>query len=1172
MESRLGTVDFLTEQFARMLAPFRTALGGQVQLQSFLSELGWETPESIISIGIDSKLIVDLQVALESVMAFESENQGNAATAERYTELFTAVSAFIKSIDDIDSTIGESLDANFLATSDFSTQFRKRFFDFLFIDYIFEVYEPVFDTLIILGIFERKEIAQNDATFTSEHTRNIIHFDRLKYLLSDPVQLFRITYAWGAPQTDLGLLINRLFYLFTLLDIPVELEFPVFEKQVNLSSPVLIPEDGETEHPELRLPIFRTEDSNAESELGFTIFPIPALAENSGSGLAISPYASGDIATSKSLDDDGKWFFEIAGNLDFTYDIGIIVRPTQDINVIANILEQGLETTGSAIVELRRQAEPDETNDILSISGGSRLCVQTLSLKFGLNMDTPKNTALFVELGLENCKLVISAENSDGFLQKILPQDPAEIGFDIILGISSVKGFYIKGGVGFTYSFIVNKSIGPIYIYSIDLKLATNEESLTLISAISVSAKIGPVTADVQEMGLLTMLEFDKPGLLGNADLDIGFKSPTSIGLSINAEGITGGGFLKVDPPNYAGVMRLSFKNEIELTAFGLITTQLPDGKDGFSLVIQIMAEFQPIQLGLGFALSGVGGLIGINRQINEEALTEAFKNHSLDTFLFPENPIKDAVKIIDSIQTIMPPREGYHVIGPMVQMFWGGSVRLVEFEVGIFIQTGGPLKVVLIGQARTQLPEGKSPRLVINMDVLGIIDYGEERIAIDAVLFNSRILNYALDGKMALRSDWSTGEESFALSVGGFHPEFRNIPVGFPQLTRLMVTIGSGNPRLTLQMYLAITPNTLQIGARLELWAKKSGFTITGGTSFDVLFTFSPFSFLAIINIWANIKRGRIDLGVDLELELSGPNPMIAIGYAKFKIGWFSKKVRFRKQFGNQTPDPLPVVSPLAALLTALEHKRSIRFELPVWASASLVFAQTAELKIDPVADIIISQSTVPLNFNMQRFGGGNPPLSEQRLSLTAGFEEDKEKITKTLFAPEQFKNWSTEERLSAKAFENYDAGIRFSGDYIIPEEAIEKRDIGFETVLRDSRSYRSKLTKNDVRREKFRTTCVKPVSVAEVQYFVNWTLFGSNNYFKPLRKVRDKNHVYSIKVLEPGYVLTDTYQQEGSAPAPVIENQKQHAMSYAEALDAFKDDGNPQSVIRSATEAFAQ
>ena len=44
-------------------------------------------------------------------------------------------------------------------------------------------------------------------------------------------------------------------------------------------------------------------------------------------------------------------------------------------------------------------------------------------------------------------------------------------------------------------------------------------------------------------------------------------------------------------------MMQISFKNEIDVTAFGLITTKLPDGRPGFSLVISILAEFQPIQL-----------------------------------------------------------------------------------------------------------------------------------------------------------------------------------------------------------------------------------------------------------------------------------------------------------------------------------------------------------------------------------------------------------------------------------------------------------------------------------------------------------------------------------------------------------------------------------------------
>ena len=899
------------------------------------------------------------------------------------------------------------------------------------------------------------------------------------------------------------------------------------------------------------------ESYSEDIDFGFTL--ALSSADRGNLGLVVTPF--GEMNFSSSLE---NWLVELAveGSVG-----GFAIGP----NGFTLIADENTRRLNSQFTANKIPNEFDKAF-ILGSDNGTRFEVSQFKVSGALDLSEDlQNYGMLIEFG--SASLVIASGDGDGFLQKILPSDGVRADFDLAIGWSNKNGLYFRGSAGLEATLPIQFSLfGVLSIESIYLAIKTDGEGIENTVAASIRAKIGPVEAFLDKIGLeVKCTAPEDGGNLGPLNLDFDFKSPTSIGLTIDAEGITGGGFLEIDPPNYAGMMQLSFKNEIELTAFGLITTKLPDGADGFSMVIQIMAEFQPIQIGLGFALTGVGGLIGINRQINEDGLIEAFKNHSLDAFLFPENPIRDAVKIIESIQTIMPPREGYHIIGPMVQMFWGGSVKLVEFEVGIFIQTGGPLKIVIIGQARTHLPEGDSPRLVINLDVLGIIDLGEERVAMDAALFNSRILNFTLDGKMALRADWSSGEESFALSIGGFHPQFQNIPAGFPKLTRLMVSIGSGNPRLTLQMYLAITPNTLQIGAKFDLWAKKSGFTITGGTSFDALFTFSPFSFLVIIKIWANIKRGWFNIGVDLELELSGPNPMIAAGYAKFKIGWFSKKVRFRKQFGDKQPEPLPVVSPIEVLLAELENARSVRFELPAWASAGLVFTKAAESRIDPTADILISQNAVPLNFSMQRFGGGRPPEVEQKLSITAGFEADKEKVTKTLFAPEQFKNWSVDERLAAKPFEMYDAGIRFSGEYIIPEDAVEERPAVFETVLRESRDYRQKQPKGNFRGVMVRTTCFWQPSAIEAQYLMNWSLFGSSSYFKPLRKVRDENQPGYIKVTEPRFIVAGRVTQDGKFSNVARENQDNSEMSYAEALDARKRTNDTNSIIRSTADVFS-
>jgi hypothetical protein len=790
------------------------------------------------------------------------------------------------------------------------------------------------------------------------------------------------------------------------------------------------------------------------------------------------------------------------------------------------------------------------------IGGTSGTRLEIAELAFTGNIAVSSKSQEYSIYALFDCvHLMLKAEDGDGFIQRILPSADLDITFDLAVGWSNIRGLHFRGGAGLDMVIPVQRSLFSLTVESIHIGIKFDESKTQAIVAANLSVQLGPVTAVAGGFGLAAAITSpENGGNLGLLNLDFGFELPTLIGLSVDAQGVSGGGVLKIDPPNYAGMLQLSFRNEIELTAFALLTTKLPDGMDGFSLVIQIMAEFQPIQIGLGFALTGVGGLIGINRQMSEEGLKAAFKTHSLDAILFPKNPIKDAVKIIESIQSIMPPREGYHVFGPMVQLYWGGSIRLVEFEVGIFIQIGGPLKVLILGQARSRLPNAEFPRLVINLDVLGILDFGEDSLAIDAVLFDSKLLSYALDGKMALRADWTSGEENFALSIGGFHPQFHNIPPGFPQLTRLMVTIGSGNPRLTLQMYLAITPNTLQVGARFELWAKKLGFTITGGASFNALFTFSPFSFLVAVEVWVNIKRGFVDLGAWLSFELSGPNPLIAAGYVKFKVGPFSKKVRFRKQFGDEKPDLLPVVSPLAALREALEHPGTLRAQLPSWASANLIFVEDAENKIDPVADIIILQRAVPLNLELEKFGGGRPPEAEKRLSITAGLDPKEEIPTQTLFAPEQFKNWSDDVRLSAKPFENYDAGIRFSGDYIIPSDAIEERAIEYETVLRESRAYRDKLQDSNYRKAAVRTTCVWKLTASEANFLTDWSLLGAQSYFKPLRKVKEENRTGYIKVREPRFNIVGADTHEGKlSPVEIESKQDQNnGLSYAKALEA--------------------
>ena len=100
------------------------------------------------------------------------------------------------------------------------------------------------------------------------------------------------------------------------------------------------------------------------------------------------------------------------------------------------------------------------------------------------------------------------------------------------------------------------------------------------------------------------------------------FKPPTGLGLSIDGGGFKGGGFLAFEPEQarYSGMLELEFQDQFTVKAIGLLDTRLPNGQPGFSLLIVISAEFTPIQLGFGFTLNGVGGLLGLNRTVERRS------------------------------------------------------------------------------------------------------------------------------------------------------------------------------------------------------------------------------------------------------------------------------------------------------------------------------------------------------------------------------------------------------------------------------------------------------------------------------------------------------------------------------------------------------------------------
>jgi hypothetical protein len=289
-------------------------------------------------------------------------------------------------------------------------------------------------------------------------------------------------------------------------------------------------------------------------------------------------------------------------------------------------------------------------------------------------------------------------------------------------------------------------------------------------------------------------------------------------------------------------------------------------------------------------------------------------------------------------------------------------------------------------------------------------------------------------------------------------------------------------------------------------------------------LFIYHPFSFEIAVEAWVDVRRGSIVLlGVVLSLTLSGPNPFRAKGYARIRICWFLKiKVRFDKNFGKKIQQPQPAISPLAVLRRELEEPRNSRFELPEWASAMLVFAEGAEDRLDRAGAWAFSQSAVPLNLPMERFGGGVPPAAERELRVEArqpGGAPLPSKAVQARFAPEQFHDWTVEEKLAAPAFESFESGLRLGGDLATaPKESHRHMPIEFETIPKESRAYRDSLSDGNPKKAAIRFAGSWAPDPARAS---NWSLAGGQAVFAPRRRRKNRSHPNYVRVGEPEFAV---------------------------------------------------
>jgi len=758
-----------------------------------------------------------------------------------------------------------------------------------------------------------------------------------------------------------------------------------------------------------------------------------------------------------------------------------------------------------AVVAL--EARPDATSATgkafnFPIATGTGLAAEQVRVEGTLTQQ-----AVQIRLQMLGAVATLSPDSFDNFIAKILPKDGLRVDFDLGVGLASDRGAFHEGairsagtggtprpttppapgvqppplpplppesGPGFGLTIPIGKSLGPLTVHNLQLRFGSEDvegrKTYLAQAASSISTKLGPVMARVDRAGLkfgVHIVDKDKgeTGNLGFADIDVGAVLPNGVSLAIDAKGVvSGGGFLFHDKVQqvYAGVMQLSLKERITVKAFGLIATKMPDGSKGFSLIVFITAEdFQPIPIGMGATLQGIGGMIAINRTFNEEAMRAGLRNKTLPTLLFPKDPIRNAPEIIRNLITTFPAEEGCYLIGVLMKIGWF-SPTLVYLDIGIMVELGKRMRLIVLGMISALLPTRENDLVRLNMDALGLVDMGALNVAVDAVLVDSRIAHkFPVTGSGALRAGFGTGP-SFVLSVGGFNPHFA-APSTMPALDRVTIALSSGdNPRLVCQAYFAITSNTVQFGANASLYASAAGFSVEGDIGYDVLIQLSPLHFIADFDARLQLKRGSSSLFmVEVAGQLEGPRPLRLSGKATFKIWFVHFSVRFDATLiEGELPPPPPAIDVFALLSGALLDPsnwstRTVNNAAHGVALRTLPTASGTELLVDPLGQLTIQQQVAPLNTaaDLDLFGGA-PISGMERFALSASSANAalESAPVNAPFAPAQYFAMSDDEKLAAPSFEMMQSGCVFGSAKLSFDERDSSRigaPLDYRTVL---------------------------------------------------------------------------------------------------------------------------
>lgn len=881
--------------------------------------------------------------------------------------------------------------------------------------------------LDVTGIATSTILPGTPGDFTAPpHVRRGFNLNHLAKLFQDPQGLVHDLYQWGDPAFDGRLFLARLGRFLNSYEIPAFLLEPTGQPPI-LESMILS---------------LQANTSVTPPGMGFEVRPPATYSVNKPFALA-GPW-------SLQVSFTGAYAAGLQGLVQSNGDFKVR-PPTGTVNATANASLIGRKPSGAM--------------QIIGLPGGTRLEVAQITAGVGVRVafNTATGTADVspeVTAALDHMKLVISLSGGDGFLKSAIPASSLEAEFSLS-GRLNRDGFAVTGSGKIEVLMPTHISLGPLEIQSICFVARLfDPDPVTLELSAGLKFSLGPLVAVVERMGAkgAFKLPASANGNAGPVQFELGFKPPEGVGLSIDAGAIRGGGYLyfNFEKEEYAGVLQLKILEMVSVTAIALITTRMPDGSSNFSLLVIISVEFVPgIQLGLGFTLVGLGGLLGLNRTMLLEPLMNGVRTGTINSIMFPQGDIiANAPRIISDLRAIFPPYVGKFLIGPMAKLGWG-TPTLVSVSLGIIIEIPG--NIAIIGILRLAIPTPDAALIIIQVAFAGAIEFDRKRLFFFATLFDSRLIFLTLEGGMGLLLGWGD-DPSFVFSVGGFHPRFNPPPLPFPSPDRLAITIiNTPAEMVRVTAYFAVTSNTVQVGAAAEIRFGFEDFGIEGHLGFDALFQFSPFYFIIEVNISLRLNVFGLDvLSVRVDLSLEGPSPWRARGTGHVSLLFFEISADFDVTWGDRAETTLPPIAVLPLLQAEFDKKENWTAALPAGRKLMVALRASTEmpnqLVMHPLGSLRVSQRLLPLALALDKFGTQKPSDAKRFELLVSGGGLAKIGDAREKFAMAQFVKMDDATKLSRPSYESGNGGLELSAAGAqMATSHMARRVVRYEIVLID-------------------------------------------------------------------------------------------------------------------------